>query len=330
MVVRVLRAARRDDGGGRDGPPARQRRDLPRRDRLPGRPRSRLAVGRCCCRSASSSTCTSTCGRSACCRGIDGPLRDRAPEDIDFICIRENTEGEYCGIGGRLRKGTPDEVVTQTAIFTRKGTERVVRYAFDLAMKRKRALVSAHEVERAEPLDGLLGRGRGGGRQGLPRGHRPEPARRRAGGAHSCSILSSSTSSSPATCSATSSRTSVARSRARSACRPSGNIDPTGKHPSLFEPVHGSAPGRAGKELANPMAAIWAASMMLEQLGESEAAALVMRGVEHVAADGPRDEGPRRDREDGRHRRRGRGLHPLDAGLTPRRAALSGRRARRS
>src|SRR5687768_16744065 len=73
--------------------------------------------------------------------GIDGPLRDRGPEDIDFVCIRENTEGEYCGVGGRIRQGMPDEVATQTAIFTRKGTERVVRYAFDLARSRKKTLV---------------------------------------------------------------------------------------------------------------------------------------------------------------------------------------------
>ena len=137
-------------------------------------------------------------------RASTGRCATAGPEDIDFICIRENTEGEYCGIGGRLRKGTPDEVVMQTAMFTRKGTERVVRYAFDLAMKRKRALVSGHQVERAEPLDGLLGRGRGGGRQGLPRGDASRASTSTRWRRASCSILSSSTSSSRATCSATS------------------------------------------------------------------------------------------------------------------------------
>ncbi len=113
--------------------------------------------------------------------GIPGPLRDRTPAEIDMVVVRENTEGEYCGIGGRVRAGTPDEVVTQTAVFTRKGTERIVRFAFELAMHARPDAHLVHQVERAQPLDGLLGRGRGRGRAGLPRGHRPEHARRRAG-----------------------------------------------------------------------------------------------------------------------------------------------------
>ena len=75
--------------------------------------------------------------------GIPGPLRDRAPAEIDMVVVRENTEGEYCGVGGRIRAGTPDEVVTQTGVFTRKGTERIARFAFDLAMQRDRTLISA-------------------------------------------------------------------------------------------------------------------------------------------------------------------------------------------
>jgi tartrate dehydrogenase/decarboxylase/D-malate dehydrogenase len=220
-------------------------------------------------------------------RGIDGPLRDRGPEDIDFICIRENTEGEYCGIGGRIRTGTPDEVVTQTAMFTRKGTERVVRYAFDLAMKRKRALVSATksnalnhsmvfwdevvaDVAKDYPEVSVQGQ------------HVDALAARFVLNPQQLDVVVASNLFGDIL-------TDLGGALQGSlGLPPSGNIDPTGKNPSLFEPVHGSAPGRAGQGTANPMAAIWAASLMLDQLGESEAAALVMRGVEHVAAEGPR------------------------------------------
>jgi tartrate dehydrogenase/decarboxylase/D-malate dehydrogenase len=219
--------------------------------------------------------------------GIDGPLRDRGPEDIDFVCIRENTEGEYCGIGGRIRKGTPDEVVTQTAIFTRKGTERVVRYAFDLAQKRKKTLVSGTksnalnhsmvfwdevvaEVAKDYPEVSVQNQ------------HVDALAARIVLNPQQLDVVVASNLFGDIL-------TDLGGALQGSlGLPPSGNLDPTRKHPSLFEPVHGSAPGRAGQGTANPMAAIWAASMMLDQLGEAEGAALVMRGLEHVALEGPR------------------------------------------
>ena len=143
-------------------------------------------------------------------------------------------------------------------------------------MKRKQPARERHEVERAQPLHGLLGRGRGRGRQGLPRRQRPDQhvdalAARLVLAPQQLDVVVASNLFGDIL-------TDLGGALQGSlGLPPSGNIDPTGRHPSLFEPVHGSAPGRAGQGTANPMAAIWAASMMLDQLGEPEAAALVMR-----------------------------------------------------
>jgi tartrate dehydrogenase/decarboxylase / D-malate dehydrogenase len=219
--------------------------------------------------------------------GIDGPLRDRGPEDIDFVCIRENTEGEYCGVGGRIRQGTPDEVATQTAIFTRKGTERVVRYAFDLAQKRKKTLVSGtksnalnHSMVFWDEVVADVAKDYPD--VSVQNQHVDALAARIVLNPQQLDVVVASNLFGDIL-------TDLGGALQGSlGLPPSGNLDPTNRHPSLFEPVHGSAPGRAGQGTANPMAAIWAASMMLEQLGENEAAALVMRGLEHVALNGPR------------------------------------------
>lgn len=218
--------------------------------------------------------------------GIRGPLRDRGPEDIDFVCVRENTEGEYVGVGGRIRAGTPDEVVTQTAIFTRKGTERVVRYAFDLAMKRKKRLISGtksnalnHSMVFWDEVVGVVG------------GDYPDVEVR----SQHVDALAARLVLNPQQLDVIVASnlfgdilTDIGGALQGSlGLPPSGNIDPSGRFPSLFEPVHGSAPGRAGQGTGNPMAAIWAAAMMLEQLGEEEAARLVMTGLEAVALNGP-------------------------------------------
>ncbi len=219
--------------------------------------------------------------------GINGPLRDRTPDQIDFVCIRENTEGEYCGVGGRLRAGTPDEVVMQTAIFTRKGTERVVRYAFDLAMTRKKTLVSGTksnalnysmvfwdevvaEVAKDYPEVSVQNQ------------HVDALAARMVLNPQQLDVVVASNLFGDIL-------TDLGGALQGSLGLPaSGNIDPTGRYPSLFEPVHGSAPGRAGKGTANPMAAIIAAAMMMETLGEHQAAQLINDGVAHVAMNGPK------------------------------------------
>ena len=219
--------------------------------------------------------------------GIAGPLADRSPEDIDFVCVRENTEGEYVGVGGRIRAGTPDEVVTQTAIFTRKGTERVLRYAFELARQRRRQLVSCtksnalnHSMVFWDEITRLVSADYPDVE--VTATHVDALAARMVLNPQWLDVVVASNLFGDIL-------TDLGGALQGSlGLPPSGNIDPEGRYPGLFEPVHGSAPGRAGQGTANPMAAIWAASMMLEAVGQVEAAAVVMRGLEAVALDGPR------------------------------------------
>ena len=219
--------------------------------------------------------------------GIAGPLAGRTPEDIDFVCVRENTEGEYVGVGGRIRAGTPDEVVTQTAIFTRKGTERVLRYAFDLATKRKKQVVSCtksnalnHSMVFWDEITRLVAADYPDVE--VTTTHVDALAARMVLNPQLLDVVVASNLFGDIL-------TDLGGALQGSlGLPPSGNIDPEGRSPGLFEPVHGSAPGRAGQGTANPMAAIWAASMMLEAVGQAEAAGLVMRGLEAVALDGPR------------------------------------------
>ena len=218
--------------------------------------------------------------------GIKGPLRDRGPDDIDFVCVRENTEGEYVGVGGRIRAGTPDEVVTQTAIFTRKGTERVLRYAFELAQGRQKQLVSCtksnalnHSMVFWDEVTDLVAADYPD--VDVTTTHVDALAARMVLNPQLLDVVVASNLFGDIL-------TDIGGALQGSlGLPPSGNIDPAGRYPGLFEPVHGSAPGRAGQGTANPMAAVWAASMMLDALGEAEAAALVMRGLEAVALNGP-------------------------------------------
>lgn len=218
--------------------------------------------------------------------GIDGPLKDRGPEDIDFVCVRENTEGEYVGVGGRIKAGTPDEVVTQTAIFTRKGTERVLRYAFDLAQRRENQLVSVtksnalnHSMVFWDEITHIVAADYPD--VSVQTQHVDALAARIVLNPQQLDVVVASNLFGDIL-------TDLGGALQGSlGLPPSGNIDPEGRYPGLFEPVHGSAPGRAGQGTGNPMAAIWAASMMLDSLGEAEAAALVMSGLESVARTGP-------------------------------------------
>ena len=202
-------------------------------------------------------------------KGIQSPLAGRGPEDIDFVIVRENCEGEYSESGGRIYAGTEQEIVLQESIFTRHGTDRILRYAFDLAKKRAGKLTSAtksngiihsmpfwdervkaisseypdievnqfhidiltaHFVLHPDWFDVVVGSNLFG------------------------DILSDL---GPA----------IAGSIG---IAPSANINPKGTYPSMFEPVHGSAPDIAGQGIANPIATIWTLAMMLENLGESE------------------------------------------------------------
>ena len=218
--------------------------------------------------------------------GVPCPLAGRGVEDIDFWVVRENTEGEYSQIGGRIYEGTEHEMVTQNAVFTRHGTDRILRYAFDLANSRPKKhltsatksngifhtmpfwdervaavaadypdvavdqyhidILTAHFVRNPDWFDVVVGSNLFG------------------------DILSDL---GPA----------VAGSIG---IAPSANINPTGDKPSMFEPVHGSAPDIAGQGIANPIGQIWAGAMMLDHLGHGDAADAVIAAIERVLKEG--------------------------------------------
>jgi tartrate dehydrogenase/decarboxylase/D-malate dehydrogenase len=217
--------------------------------------------------------------------GVRSPLADRKPGDIDFVVVRENTEGEYSSIGGRMFAGTDREVVVQETVMSRVGVDRVLRFAFDLAQKRdKKHLTSATKSngisitmpywdERVEAMAE----------------HFPDVRWDK----YHIDILTALFVLSPDRFDVVvgSNLFGDILSDLGPACTgtigiaPSGNIDPERRFPSLFEPVHGSAPDIAGQGIANPIGQIWAGAMMLEHLGESEAAAAIVKAIETVLAD---------------------------------------------
>jgi tartrate dehydrogenase/decarboxylase/D-malate dehydrogenase len=221
--------------------------------------------------------------------GVRTPLADRTEADIDFYVVRENTEGEYSSVGGRMFVGTDREFVSQQSIFSRKGTDRILKFAFDLAATRPKQhltsatksngitftmpywderfaemgkaypqirtdqfhidILCAHFVQHPDWFDVVVGSNLFG------------------------DILSDL---GPA----------VAGSIG---IAPSANINPERAYPSMFEPVHGSAPDIAGRHICNPIGQIWSAAMMLEQLGEAEAGAAIVAAIETLL----RESGPR-------------------------------------
>ena len=203
-----------------------------------------------------------------------------------MICVRENSEGEYCGIGGRLHAGTPDELAEQTGVFTRRGIERIARYAFKLA--RITAAQDAGErdqVERAAARDGAVGRSRRRRREGFSatsscrKYHVDALAARMVTHPQTLDVIVASNLFGDILTdigSAISGSLGVA---------PGGNINPERTTPSMFEPIHGSAPDIAGKGIANPIAAIWAGAMMLDHLGERAAHDRILRAIEQVIGD---------------------------------------------
>jgi tartrate dehydrogenase/decarboxylase/D-malate dehydrogenase len=218
--------------------------------------------------------------------GIVSPLRDVGPADLDWVIVRENSEGEYAGHGGRAHRGLPEEVATETAIFTRRGVERIMRYAFDLARSRPRkhlTVVTKSNAQRhgmvfwdeiaalvshdypdvtwdKELVDAMT----------MRMVRRPRTIDTVVATNLHADILSD-----------------LAAALAGSlGIAPTGNIDPERRSPSMFEPIHGSAFDIAGKGIANPVGSVWTAAMMLEHLGEAPAAALLMRAVEQICAAG--------------------------------------------
>ena len=217
--------------------------------------------------------------------GITSPLANRTAADIDMICVRENSEGEYCGIGGRLHGGTPDELAEQTGIFTRRGIERIVRYAFRLAESRpRRLLASATKSNALQHAMVLWDEVVAGVAQEFPgvelrKYHVDALCARMVTHPHTLDVIVASNLFGDILTdigSAISGSLGVA---------PGGNINPERTTPSMFEPIHGSAPDIAGKGIANPIAAIWAGAMMLDHLGEPEAYRRILSAIEAVLGD---------------------------------------------
>jgi tartrate dehydrogenase/decarboxylase/D-malate dehydrogenase len=218
--------------------------------------------------------------------GITSPLRDVGPGDLDWVIVRENSEGEYAGHGGRAHRGLPIEVATETAIFTRVGVERIMRYAFSLAQGRPRkhlTVVTKSNAQRhgmvfwdeiaalvshdfpdvtwdKELVDAMT----------MRMVRRPRTIDTVVATNLHADILSD-----------------LAAALAGSlGIAPTANLDPERRGPSMFEPIHGSAFDITGKGIANPVGTFWTGAMMLEHLGEKPAAALLMRAVEQVCAAG--------------------------------------------
>src|SRR6266850_2721414 len=219
-------------------------------------------------------------------KGVQTPLANRSPSEIDFVVIRENTEGEYSSIGGRIFGGTEHEMAVQETIFTRRGVDRVMRYAFDLARKRRKHVTSAtksngiihtmpfwderfaavkkdypevktdqfhidiltaHFVRHPDWFDVVVGSNLFG------------------------DILSDL---GPAVVGSI-------------GVAPSANLNPEKEYPSMFEPVHGSAPDIAGRNIANPIGTIWSAALMLDHFGSPQAARAVENAIETVCEKAP-------------------------------------------
>lgn len=220
--------------------------------------------------------------------GVACPLANRKVGDIDFIIVRENSEGEYSSAGGRMYEGTEREIAVQESVFSRHGTDRIMRYAFDLAMKReKRHLTSATKsngISITMPFWDERFRAMAANYPGIKADQYhidiltahfvrfPDRFDVVVGSNLFGDILSDL---GPA-CTGT------------IAIAPSANLNPERAYPSMFEPVHGSAPDIYGRNIANPIGMIWSSAMMLDHLGHKDAADAIVRAIEVVLEEGPK------------------------------------------
>jgi tartrate dehydrogenase/decarboxylase/D-malate dehydrogenase len=217
--------------------------------------------------------------------GIESPLRNVGPGDLDWIIVRENSEGEYSGAGGRVHRGLPEEVATEVSVFTRVGVERIMRFAFELARSRPRKLLTIVTKSNAQ-------------RHGMVMWDdiALEVARDYPDVTWDKMLVDAMTMrmtlkpQSLDTIVATNLHADVLSDLAAALAgsvgiAPTANLNPERRFPSMFEPIHGSAFDITGKGIANPVATFWSAVMMLEHLGEPRAAARLMRAVERVTAD---------------------------------------------
>jgi tartrate dehydrogenase/decarboxylase/D-malate dehydrogenase len=216
--------------------------------------------------------------------GIDGPLKRCGADDLNWVIVRENSEGEYSGVGGRVHQGHPIEAATDVSIMTRVGVERIIRFAFRLAQSRPRkhlTVVTKSNAQRHAMVmwDQIAG----------------EVARDFPDVKWDKELVDAMTArmvNKPATLDtivATNLHADILSDLAAALAgslgiAPTGNIDPERRYPSMFEPIHGSAFDIMGKGLANPVGTFWSVVMLLEHLGEAKAAARVMEAIEYVTA----------------------------------------------
>ena len=217
--------------------------------------------------------------------GITSPLRHVSGRELDWVIVRENSEGEYAGVGGRIHRGLPEEVATDVAVFTRSGVVRIMRFAFEMARSRPRKLLTVVTKSNAQRhamvmWDEIAAEVAGEfsdvtwdkmlvDAMTMRMTLRPETLDTVVATNLHADILSD-----------------LAAALAGSlGIAPTANLNPERKFPSMFEPIHGSAFDITGKGIANPVATFWSGSMMLEHLGERAAATRLMRAIERVTAD---------------------------------------------
>ena len=214
--------------------------------------------------------------------GVKSPLAGRGPKDIDFLVVRENNEGEYSNMGGRLYRETPEEIATQLNVFTRRGTERIIRYAFDLARKKgKKKVTSATKsngINFSMPFWDEVFWKIAGEHPAIAaeQMHIDALAARFVTHPQNFGVVVGSNLFGDIL-------TDVGAAIAGSiGIGASANINPEKRFPSCFEPVHGSAPDIVGRGIANPLGQIWSGALMLEHLGYSKAHDLVVQAMTHV------------------------------------------------
>jgi tartrate dehydrogenase/decarboxylase / D-malate dehydrogenase len=216
-------------------------------------------------------------------RGVRSPLAQ--PNDLDITVVRENTEGEYSDSGGRVYRGTPHEIAVQESIFTRRGVERIIRYAFEEAKARRGLLVGATKsngISVTMPFFDEIFREISSDYPEVEASlmHADALAARLVLAPHSFDVVIGSNLFGDLLSEVT------AAIAGAIGIAPSANLNPEGTYPSLFEPIHGSAPDIAGEGLANPAGAIWAGAMMLDHAGYPDAGARILAALEETLASG--------------------------------------------
>ena len=218
--------------------------------------------------------------------GLEPPLRGKGAEHIRMLFVRENTEGEYCGVGGRFKQGTPDEVAVQQSIFTRKGVERVIRYAFEQARRRPRKQLASATKSNAMAYTMVLWDevlrelARDYPEVHVANYHVDALAARMITHPESLDVVVASNLFADIL---TDLGGALQGSLGLAA---SANLNPVQRlGPPMFEPVHGSAPDIAGRGVANPISAIWTAALMMEHLGESQAGASILEALKKVTGE---------------------------------------------